>query len=92
MSVKKWFCKKEKNRKISVPSDVVVTVIVADPYEIMIPFYTSVKTSEKTQIICDVLREYRKWVLVYSHQLVLGDLRWINEKGFKKGVHGTKTF
>ena len=60
MSVKKWFCKKEKNRKISVPSDLVVTVIVADPYEIMIPFYTSVKTSEKTQIICDVLREYRK--------------------------------
>ena len=58
MSVKKWFCKKEKNRKLSVPSDVVVTVILADPYEIMIPFYTSLKTSEKTQIICDVLREY----------------------------------
>ena len=92
MSVKKRFCKKEKNWKISFHSDVVVTVIVADPYEIMIPFYTSVKTSEKTQIICDVLREYRKWVLVCSHQLVLGDLRWINEKGFKKGVHGTKTF
>ena len=56
--MKKGFCKKEKNRKILVPSDVVGTVIVADPYEIMIPFCTFLKTSEKTQIICDVLREY----------------------------------
>ena len=61
---------------------------VTDPFEVKIPFYKTLKT----QGIYDVFQEYGKWTLVCSHQLVLGDLFWINNKGFEYAVQEPETF